>query len=275
MTGLSLKINNAVQIDKLYTIFMTEYDADYKFHGESHNFWELLCILDGEASVTAGSNVFILTKGQAILHPPMQFHNFTSVGDKPLTIAVFTFSGKNVPLICDRVCQIYDISSVKSLCKIALKIFKFDTCWVENIISDENSVHLFVKQLEMLLLGLSKNTTKSVLQNSQSAKNYSVIVNTLQENIDKRLDVHSIARLCNMSEINLQKTFSKYAGVGIMEYFTRIKMHHATSLLKNGYSVKQTALALGYDDQNYFSTVYKRITGHTPTYNQIKKQKSD
>lgn len=274
MTGLSLKINNAIQIDKLYTIFMTEYDSDYKFHGESHNFWELLCILDGAASVTAGSKVFTLTKGEAILHSPMQFHNLSSIGTKPLTIAVFTFSGKNIPLICDRVCRISDISLVKTLCKSALKIFEFESCWVKNILSDENSLHLFIKQLETLILTLSENITKSVMEKSQSAKNYSIIIKTLQDNINRRLNVHEIAKLCNMSEINLQKTFSKYAGVGIIEYFTGIKMHYATSLLKNGNSVKETALALGYDDQNYFSTVYKRITGHTPTYIQRKKQKT-
>ena len=68
-----------------------------------------------------------------------------------------------------------------------------------------------------------------------------------------------------MSEINLQKTFSRYAGVGIMEYFNRIKMRKATELLVEGLSVKETALKLGFHDQNYFSTMFKRITGHTPS----------
>ena len=77
-----------------------------------------------------------------------------------------------------------------------------------------------------------------------------------------------------MSEINLHKTFSKYAGVGIMEYFTRTKMHYATSLLEGGSTVKEVALTLGYTDQNYFSTVYKRITGHTPSQMQKKTQAS-
>lgn len=36
-------------------------------------------------------------------------------------------------------------------------------------------------------------------------------------------------------------------------------------MLKSGMSVKETAAALGFANQNYFSTVFKRITGSAPT----------
>ena len=74
-----------------------------------------------------------------------------------------------------------------------------------------------------------------------------------------------LAFLCNMSAINLQKIFSRYAGVGVMEYFNRVKMRKATELLEEGLSVKETALRLGFHDQNYFSTVFKRIIGVAPS----------
>ena len=65
--------------------------------------------------------------------------------------------------------------------------------------------------------------------------------------------------------INLQKSFSYYAGVGVMEYFNRQKMRRAAELMAEGYSVREAALAVGFSDQNYFSTVFKRITGHSPS----------
>jgi AraC-like DNA-binding protein len=39
----------------------------------------------------------------------------------------------------------------------------------------------------------------------------------------------------------------------------------AIHYLQQGHSVKETALILGYRDQNYFSTAFKRITGHAPS----------
>ena len=55
------------------------------------------------------------------------------------------------------------------------------------------------------------------------------------------------------------------AGVGIMVYFNRLKMQRAAELIKEGFSVKEAALSVGFSDQNYFSTVFKRITGRPPT----------
>jgi len=52
--------------------------------------------------------------------------------------------------------------------------------------------------------------------------------------------------------------------MGIMEYFNSIKMFRAQTLLKEGYTVKETALSLGFCDQNYFSTVFKRVMGKSP-----------
>ncbi len=263
------KIEQTPQIEQLYTIFLKEFDSDYKFHGEAHNFWELVCVLDGTASVAADDKVFTLTKGQAILHPPMQFHNFSSLDGKALTIAVFTFSGKNIPNAYNKVCQIEDISTVKDLYKIAKKTFNFYlNLWVKSAKEENYSKFEFIKRLELFLIKLSGNTLRDT-PITQGALNYSAIVKTLQENITKKLSVKDIAKLCNMSEINLQKTFSRYAGVGIMEYFTRLRMQYATELLKGGKTVKETSLSLDFTDQNYFSTVYKRVTGHTPT--QIKK----
>ena len=54
--------------------------------------------------------------------------------------------------------------------------------------------------------------------------------------------------------------------MGVMTYFNNMKMAVALDMIKNVNTVKETATALGFADQNYFSTVFKRITGHPPTY---------
>ncbi|MBR2043868.1 MAG: AraC family transcriptional regulator [Clostridia bacterium] len=51
-----------------------------------------------------------------------------------------------------------------------------------------------------------------------------------------------------------------------MEYFNNIKIRKAIEHLKEGFSVKETAIALGFSDPNYFSTVFKRITGNPPSF---------
>ena len=74
-----------------------------------------------------------------------------------------------------------------------------------------------------------------------------------------------------MSPASMKKTFSKYAGIGIMTYFTQMKIRRAMELLKEGYGINETAEVLGFCDRNYFSTVFKRTTGESPA-NYLRKQ---
>ena len=88
----------------------------------------------------------------------------------------------------------------------------------------------------------------------------------MENNINTNLSVGEIAEMCHMSEVNLKKTFSRYSGMGVMAYFNNMKIKTAVKMIENGVSVKETAAALGFSNQNYFSTVFKRIMGSAPVY---------
>ena len=115
---------------------------------------------------------------------------------------------------------------------------------------------------------MEKTRTEVLIEKSKI--NYNAVIKVLDENIDKRLSVSQIAKLCNMSAISLQKTFSRFANMGVMEYFNRIKIKAAKKFFEEGLSVKEVAMSLGFEDPNYFSTVFKRITGNSP--NKVRKK---
>ena len=66
---------------------------------------------------------------------------------------------------------------------------------------------------------------------------YRAIVTLLESSIDKNLSVSEIAEICNMSEINLKKTFSKYSGLGVIKYFNQMKVTAGIEMIKNEKSV--------------------------------------
>ncbi len=260
---MSFPLEQNPRITKLHTFFRKTRTADYRFPGESHDFWELVCVEEGRVGITAGEQIFELEPGQAFLHPPMQFHSIYSTGSSCPTYYIFTFAGGDIPDFEDCVCRIPDLSRVKSLYELGRKTFYVHHGWIQRLMEDAPNPLLFTKQLEFLLLQLSQK--EQPRNRTQSAQNYATIMQAIHQNLHRRLTVPELAALCNMSEINLQKTFSRYAGVGVMEYFSRIKMQRAIELLRQGLSVKETALQLGYKDQNYFSTSFKRITGQSPS----------
>ena len=60
--------------------------------------------------------------------------------------------------------------------------------------------------------------------------------------------------------------FKANFGVGIIEYLTYIRIQTAKLLLSGtSKSVKEIAESCGYPDQNYFSKVFSKRCGMTPT----------
>jgi AraC-like DNA-binding protein len=69
----------------------------------------------------------------------------------------------------------------------------------------------------------------------------------------------------NASEDYLSRIFHAQMGISLWEYLNRLRIDYAIELLKGSTeSVAEVAYRSGYQDQAYFSRVFKRITGTTP-----------
>lgn len=265
----SVQITKPFSVTAMYTAFKMKYDSNYSFAGEFHNFWEIVFVLDGKLGVTAGSNMHILSEGQAIIHPPMEFHSLWSEEGTTPTVVVFSFTADNVPAIQSKIVlfdNLYKPVEILTQMRSAFVMEKqANFVGIKN--PNEVSHQLVIKDLEKFLLTLiSKSTAIDNVLQTRSAQHFSKAVNIMEKNLDKDLSVKDIATLCNIGEVSLKKIFSKYLGMGVMTYFTKMKITSGIQMLKSGMNVSETASALGFSNQNYFSTVFKRVTGHPPSY---------
>lgn len=258
------EIINNPQITALHTAFSIDLCADFRSSSMPHDFYEIVCIMEGTANISAGYNVFTLHKGQAVVHPPMQFHNIYTPANSAASVIIFTFSGQNIPDLYDRICYIDNVSKVKALYESAVNYYNRDGIWVEGLKENTIEHFKFVKELELFLLTLTQNSREGRTVHPE-ADIYAGIIRVMEAHLHQRLSVPELAKLCGMSATHLQKLFSKNVGMGVMEYFQILQMDMALKLLREGRTVKETALELGYADQNYFSTAFKRITGHVPS----------
>lgn len=261
-----LPIEQKIRIEALYTLFSDTREPNYHFEGERHDFWEVVCVLDGKVGVASDNELYTLSESRAVFHKPMEFHNIWSENCKN-TVFIFSFAG-TMPALKHRVYNFgaQERALINEIVELSLKAFKY-TGLIMNRINPgmEQEAEKVTKKLELLILALLSNAEADVLDlDTKSAQNYLNIISVLNNHIDTNLTIEEIADICNMSPSNLKKTFKKYSGVGIIKYFNGLKIEKAQELLNNGYTVKETATALGYTDQNYFSVVFKRITGYSP-----------
>lgn len=264
-------IKPVLEINSVYSAFKMRYPENYYFDGESHDFWELVCILDGKACITAGSKLINLKAGQAVIHPPMEFHRLSTENNSP-EIAIFSFSSSLMPEVKN---SVYSLNSenlqlILKICENSMLVSHFSekSEFVEILSGEEMRANIMLLQLEILVLSILENFEVPKLSRikTQTAKNYTRIANILEENVDKNLSIDDIAVLCSMSSSNVKKTFSMYSGGGVIEYFNTLKIKKAMLLLSEGYSIEDTAYRLGFSDRNYFSTVFKKISGYPPSH---------
>lgn len=90
-------------------------------------------------------------------------------------------------------------------------------------------------------------------------------VSFLENNIYNSLSLKKICASLGNSQSTLNRLFRKHLGVSPIEYFINQKMLAAREMLKNDkLSIKEIAEMLGYSNQLYFSSEFRKRNGSSP-----------
>ena len=88
----------------------------------------------------------------------------------------------------------------------------------------------------------------------------------INENITGNLDLGSVSSVFGYSRNYLSSLFTKYASTSFVDYVNSARMERAKKMLADPNAlVYEVATALGYDSPFYFSKVFKKVTGMSPT----------
>ncbi|MDO4270274.1 MAG: response regulator transcription factor [Eubacteriales bacterium] len=83
---------------------------------------------------------------------------------------------------------------------------------------------------------------------------------------DSKLSLDSVAAAVGISPTYLSALFKQNAGQSFVSYLTETRLEHAQRLLKTGdYRSYEVAYMCGYDNSTYFSTIFKRYVGVSPS----------
>lgn len=106
--------------------------------------------------------------------------------------------------------------------------------------------------------GSRKESCVSVID---KAKSY------INAQFQKDISLDEVSREVNVSPYYFSKLFKEETGQNFIEYLTEIRIAKAKELLSQGNetSMKEICLSCGYQDPNYFSRIFKKTVGQTPT----------
>lgn len=87
----------------------------------------------------------------------------------------------------------------------------------------------------------------------------------MRERLGETLDMQALARDLHLSYVYFRHIFKHYTGISPHHYHLQLRINRAKELLKGTeLSVKDISAALGFENQNYFSRLFKKKVGLSP-----------
>lgn len=281
MSYISITLNDCIHIEKLYTIHYFEYMRDFSFAGESHNFWEFIYVDKGAVRINMDNMEIILKKGDIAFHKPNEFHNVIASEDSAPNLVVISFECNDPAMNFFRQ-QVLKIDEREHsiLAEILIEARKLlsgplddpYTQYMPKKASAPTDCEQYIRiLLEFFLLHLrrrylsSPNTSDAPIKPKRTEL-FMQIITYMETHISEKLTIEQICHDNMVGRTQLQKLFQKECGLGIIEYFSRLKIDTARHMIRSGkMNFSQIAEKLGYSSVHYFSRQFKKITDMTPS----------
>lgn len=161
----------------------------------------------------------------------------------------------------------YELSS--RICRVLLEQFPYGQ--VEplelRIAAMKNQVHPSLQDIRDLLSWLCREACAMVTE-ARSLESTRIIrqaVEYIRSHLDTGLSLEQMAKQINLSQGYFSNLFKKVQGISFQQYVMHEKMEKAKAMLISGRQVQEIAQDLGYEHRRYFSEVFKKYTGMTPS----------
>lgn len=274
------RLANFISVNKIVTVHHYEFSKDFHFDGESHNFWEMVYVDKGQVKISADSRTFYLKQGQITFHKPNEFHAISADGTNTADVFVISFvsTSSSMSFFKNKIIHLPEKLKNKMFSLIQESLDAFESIDLScqelkgksNIpIGGQQMIRIHLEELLIMLIRQENNEEKpSFFLTKESMENHIVehMIKTINENIYTHIVVNDLCESMNYSRAYLAKIFKSSTGLSIGEYITNAKINEAKKLIrKNKYTFVQISDMLHFDNQHYFSRVFKKVTNFTPS----------
>lgn len=115
-------------------------------------------------------------------------------------------------------------------------------------------------RIEAITLGIKAARAKRCHRLIGIAKSY------IDANFHRDISLEEVSRATGLSPQYFSRFFKEETGENFIDYLTRVRITEAKRLLKDQkLSIKEVSYQVGYNDPNYFSKIFKKVTGLSPS----------
>ena len=273
-------------IDKLHVYTLNvgyaEHNGDWNWKNVRSPFARLYLVVEGKAQIEIHSSTFDLTPGHLYFIPAFTTHSYICESHFTHYYIHIYENGETEESILDKwdfpvevTASDYDIELMKRLTYINpfLKLPMSNPDGYDNHKTLLNNIEMnfrrpFCDKVEsrgIIFILLSRFIKRAMPKAEISDGRIRSIVNYIHKNINKPIEMDSLADMACMSKDHFIRIFKKEIGETPNTFITKKKMEAAELLLiTTNETIKTISARVGYDDSSYFSKIFKTFSGVTP-----------
>ncbi len=255
--------NDYISINNCGVNYLSDRDGG-SFRPNGRIDYHILYIAQGCCYVTVDGCVKKAPAGSAVVFLPRQPQNYRFYKDDKSVSYYLHFSGtacadilRETGMDQDNIFHIGKSITVEKL--------------LNNLIDEYRRQLKFSKyRMSGLLLDIlslmGRKKSNLLYGNSDINQKFVKICELMAQNYSKDMPIKQYAIMCNLSESRFTHRFSEIIGTSPKQYIINLRIDAAKELLINSdLSVLQIGESVGFLSQNYFSRIFKKQTGFSPT----------
>ncbi len=278
------RIVKDIQIDAITSIHYFEFDDSFEDVSEAHEPWELVYVDRGVCGIVADGRDFLLNQGEMYFHKPNETHMLKTVKGIPPNIFIITFLSSSPAM---RYFEEKKLSASMSA-KQHISAILHEASGTFDFPLNNPKMQLLAPKREgalwggeqSILIRLELMLIEIIRQNRYYAAKPKVffskeivtdefalsVIAFLEEHLYGRFTMDELSRAFSFSKTYLSKYFLKVCGYSVGEYFTMMKISEAKRLIReSNHNFYEISEMLMFSNSHYFSNVFKKYTGMTPT----------
>lgn len=276
------RIKNIFPINKIVTIHYFEFDPDFVSKSDVHDFWELVYVDKGVLIAQSGEDTITLSQGECFFHPPGEVHSHHANGRVAPNIFIISFvcSGEDMKAFASRKFTVPGnlrpiISGIISEGKNTFNLpfndpdLKKLSLLPEEITGGQQMVRIYLEQFLIMMLRhqqTESSESKTATRITAPGHLAETIAAQLDSMVYSKTNIDEFCSEMRYSKSYLSKIFRKNFGCTMVDYITDIKVKEAKKLIREShYNFCQVSDLLKFSSPFYFSRVFKKITGMSPS----------
>ncbi|WP_313560109.1 AraC family transcriptional regulator [Ruminiclostridium cellobioparum] len=230
---------------------------------------KLVLVTGGKGKIVIGEKKYYLKKGTLIYYSASSGDIEIDV-EEPITFLSVVFDYVNV-VLCDGIYSIAGDTAIITFQPVQqlINLYQVEAAFEKLVLTwkAKGPGYEFISKtlLQELFITIFQNRYNHSSNYSDSLK-VEKIIQYMCENIHRKIQLAELSELVQISIFHLSKIFREKTGYSVIEYFNKIKIDQAKVLLIEGdKKVKEIAYLLGFSDEFYFSRIFKKVEGISPS----------